>query len=835
MKRRVFSGRNLTYVGFPLGGIGAGMYNIEGNGSFSGFSIRNAPNTNLEPTMFSAVTVKGATNKSRIIESPVPKYKIFGGALSELQGKPKNDLNLTKANGSQGKSYGLPRFKNAEFYAEFPFANIDFKDDSFPLTTSLSAWSPFTPTNTDDSSFPFAVIDYTFKNETNEAIDAVYYYSSMNFMAVEDSGYYVKNDTNGFTLSQDATENHPWSAGHFSAFVEEDNVKVNTALFRGGWFDTLTMLWNDIADGVAVAKSHENAFKVNLQHIPGAVVPGAVLAVQFNLAPGESKTIRLNTCWYVPDSSLRIGHEFEDKTGDDAECCCNSIDLALERYKPWYTTKFNSISDVRSHLSSNIERLYNDSRCFTNGFYSITLPSEVVEAVAANLTILKSPTILRQTDGRLWAWEGCCDSCGCCAGSCTHVWNYAQAICHLFPDLERSMRKTEFFDSQNDDGHQNFRASLPIGKVDHSFHAASDGQLGGIIKLYRDFLISGDIKWLESFYDVAKTSMDYCIKSWDHKLEGVLREPHHNTYDIEFWGADAMCSSFYISALTAMVEIGKVLKKNTDEYALLAEKGNRYLNEKLFNGEYFYQEVEWKGLSAKLPMVGEEALNDQFSPEAIELIQKHGPKYQYGTGCISDGVLGYWMAQVCGLDAKGDQENIKSHLNSVYKYNFKTDLTEHANPQRPGYCMSDEAGLLLCSWPNANKPALPFVYSDEVWTGIEYQVASHLIFSGEVEKGLDIVKALRSRYDGSARNPFDEYECGHWYARALASYSLIEAFSGIRYNAYTKTLIIKPQIKGDFTSFLSTNGGYATAGIKDGKPFIDVLRGKIEIEEIILI
>ncbi len=833
MKHRKFTDRNLTYIGFPLGGIGAGMYNIEGNGSFSGFSIRNAPNTNLEPTMFSAITVKGEKNKSRVIEAPVPKYKIFGGALSQLQGKPKNELNITKANGSQGKAYGLPRFKSAEFFAEFPFANIELFDNNFPLNTSITAWSPFIPANTDGSSYPYAIVEYTFFNNTEENIDAVYYYNTMNFMAVENSGFYATKENNGFTISQEGVEERPWSQGHFSAFIDEENVKVNTALFRGGWFDTLTMLWNDIEAGRAVDNAYDGGAMVKVEHIPGGIVPGGSIALEFSLKPGEGKTIRLNTCWYVPDSSLRIGHDFEDKKDCETTCCGGKVDLSLERYKPWYTTKFASISEVRAHLANNVNHLYNESKKFSNAFYSMTLPSEIIEAIAANLTILKSPTILRQTDGRLWAWEGCCDSCGCCAGSCTHVWNYAQAICHLFPDLERSMRETEFIDSQDERGHQNFRASLPIGAVDHSFHAASDGQLGGIIKLYRDFLISGDTKWLKRYYKPAKASLDFCINSWDIARDGVLKEPHHNTYDIEFWGADGMCSSFYIAALTAMTEIGKVLGEDITEYAELAEKGNCYLNEKLYNGEYFYQEVEWLNLKTKLPEIGEEALNDCISPEAALLLKKFGPKYQYGTGCLSDGVLGYWMAMVGGLGIVGDKEKIKSHLNSIYKYNFKTDLSEHANPQRPGYCMGDESGLLLCTWPNGNKPALPFVYSDEVWTGIEYQVASHLIYMGETQKGLDIVKAARSRYDGSARNPYDEYECGHWYARALASYALIEAYTGVRYNAYTKTLNVSSQA-GDFTSFLSTNTGYATVTIKGTEVSVDVVSGEIKIDRIVL-
>ena len=185
-----------------------------------------------------------------------------------------------------------------------------------------------------------------------------------------------------------------------------------------------------------------------------------------------------------------------------------------------------------------------------------------MEAVAANLTIIKSPTVLRQYDGRLWSWEGCGDDGGCCHGSCTHVWNYAQAIPHLFPALERTLRNTEFCENQNTEGHQGFRANMPISPLKHDFHAAADGQLGGIMKVYREWRISGDnATGSSSIYPMVKMSMDYCIKTWDPRNKGVVEEPHHNTYDIEFWGPDGMCTSFYLGALKATMEMGKYLKQ----------------------------------------------------------------------------------------------------------------------------------------------------------------------------------------------------------------------------------------------------------------------------------
>jgi hypothetical protein len=169
----------------------------------------------------------------------------------------------------------------------------------------------------------------------------------------------------------------------------------------------------------------------------------------------------------------------------------------------------------------------------------------------------------------------------------------------------------------------------------------------------------------------------------------------------------------------------------------------------------------------------------------------------------------------------------------VHQYNFKVNLHEHANPQRPTYAIGNEGGLLLCSWPKGGMLSLPFVYSNEVWTGIEYQVASHLMLMGETDKALDIVRACRDRYTGEVRNPFNEYECGHWYARAMSSYGMLEGLTGVRYDAVDKTLYIDSRV-GDFTSFLSTAGGFGNVTLKGGQPSIKVVYGKIPVNKVIV-
>jgi uncharacterized protein (DUF608 family) len=352
------------------------------------------------------------------------------------------------------------------------------------------------------------------------------------------------------------------------------------------------------------------------------------------------------------------------------------------------------------------------------------------------------------------------------------------------------------------------------------------------MKVYREWRISGNNEWLQKIFPMVKTSMDYCIQTWDPRHKGVIEEPHHNTYDIEFWGADGMHTSFYISALNAITAMGNFLKKDVALYKQLAGRGKEFMETELYDGEYFIQKIQVNGLNAKNPATVQ-SFGGEYSKEAKELLEKEGPKYQYGLGCLSDGVLGAWIASMCGLENPVEATKIKSHLLAVYKYNLKENLSEHANPQRPAYALGDEGGLLLCTWPKGGKLSLPFVYSDEVWTGIEHQVASHLMLMGKVKEGLDIVRASRNRYDGRIRNPFNEYECGHWYARALSSYGYLQALTGVRYDAVDKALFIDSKV-GDFTSFLSTETGFGTVSLKGNQPSMKVFYGNIVFEKVIV-
>jgi hypothetical protein len=595
-----------------------------------------------------------------------------------------------------------------------------------------------------------------------------------------------------------------------------------------GWeFDSLSALWREVSTGNFTANEGSNEIDAKGRN-------GCSILFAGTLAPGESRTYPIVIAWYFPNCYLEAGSLLPPVEG--AEGCRAFPEGKRPLWRPYYAGQWKDARDVALYVEEHYASLRSRTVAFKEALFSSSLPPYVLDAVSANLAILKSPTVLRMENGDIWGWEGCFPDAGCCHGSCTHVWNYAQAFPNLYPQLERTLREVELGRSMDQNGHVTFRAALPEGPVKHDFHAASDGQLGGLMKVFRDWQISGDLAWLKKIYPLAKRSLDYCIREWDPDHKGGLFEPHHNTYDIEFWGPDGMCTSIYLGALSAMAQMARAIGQMEDAefYGALANRCARFMEEQLFNGEYFQQKIQYLGLknTSFATMVAEV---NEHSSEMQQLLKREGPKYQYGNGCLSDGVIGAWMARMYGIETPLAQEKVRSTLRSIFSYNFKADLSEHANAQRPGYAMGHEPGLLLCTWPQGGKPTLPFVYSDEVWTGIEYQVASHLMAEGYVTEGLTIVKAMRSRYDGRIRNPWNEYECGNYYARAMASYSLLSALSGFRYSAVQRTLWFGPRLRvRPFETFFCSASGFGIISLGDGRLRIQMFEGEMAVEKLVL-
>jgi uncharacterized protein (DUF608 family) len=389
-------------IAFPIGGMGTGMFCMEGTGAISHMSIRHKPDLFSEPSMFAAISIKGLEKGAKVLEGPVPDWKKFGQKGA--------------GNGMGGNTYGLPRFNDVSFEARFPFGIMHLKDEDIPLEIKVTGWNPFIPNDPDNSSLPVGGFEYQLKNTSNQSLEGTFSYNSKNFLTERGGTNSINKLKNGFILSEKGTDDKPSLKADFAIACNEPGTVVDYCWFRGGWWDPLTMIWDTIKSG-----------KLKKVNPVEKDAPGASIYIPFKIDPNQEKTIRVVMAWYVPDSDLKYGNDegAEKNTKcDPASGCCNSPsdkgldpndkDFSGDNYKPWYSSKFNNVEAVIQYFGSNYDDLLKKSMAFTESFYSSTLPDEVVEAVAANLTILKSPTVMRQYDGRLWNYEGCGDNWGCC-------------------------------------------------------------------------------------------------------------------------------------------------------------------------------------------------------------------------------------------------------------------------------------------------------------------------------------------------------------------------------------------------------------------------------------
>jgi non-lysosomal glucosylceramidase len=445
----------------------------------------------------------------------------------------------------------------------------------------------------------------------------------------------------------------------------------------------------------------------------------------------------------------------------------------------FYATRFRSAEDVARHVADHFERLAGDTQLWHDTYYDSTLPHWLLDRLHMPVSTLATNTVQWWANGRFWAWEGV----GCCAGTCTHVWNYEQAMGRLFPSLERSIRTMQDFGEGFDD------ASGLVGFRSNRAYAA-DGQCGTVLKTYREHLMSADDAFLRKVYPKVRKATLFLMQqdATDGAEDGWITNSQHNTFDINFHGPNTFVGSLYLAALRAMEEMAKVSKDG--DFAARCRKafeaGSRKTMQELFDGEYFIQEVD---------------------------LTKH-PKHQYGPGCLADQLFGQNWAHQLPLGYLYPKEAVGKGIRSVFKYNWAPDVGPQNKIHRPErvFALPGEAGLFICTWPKSRHLEGSGVrYRNEVWTGIEYQAAAGLIYEGCLDEALTIVRAVHDRYDARKRNPWNEVECGDHYARALASWGCLLGLAGFEYDGPAGRIGFAPRVTpDDFRCAFTAAEGWGT-------------------------
>jgi len=785
-----------TYkIALPIGGIGTGTVSLGGRGNLQDWEIMSRPAKGFNPSsgrensaFFTLFTNIDGKKDLRLLEGPVPFYLYEGSS------------------GAIATNHGLPRFSNVNFEAAYPFGQVNLSTPQLPVDVKIKSFNPLIPGDADESSIPMAIIDFELTNKSDKAIPFSICGTMENFIGedgtVRKAGrnkntYREETGFGGiFFTSEDGDKTiDPWGEMALVSTSKGD-LSYRTSWLPIRWGSSILDFWDDLsADGKLENRTDTVTNK-----------PMASLAVSENLPPNGTKTVRFLIAWYFP----------------------NRTAWATKPLKNYYATKYSGAWDVVSRTVPKLQYLENKTIEFVDAFCSSEIPVEAKEAALFNISTLRTQTCFRLSDGNFFAWEGCNDKSGCCFGSCTHVWNYETATSFLFGDLAKTMRNIEFGLATNDSGLMNFRVKLPLDEIPTWAKAAADGQMGCIMKLYREWQLSGDNEFFKALYPKAKSALSYAwIKGgWDGDQDGVMEGVQHNTMDVEYYGPNPQMTIWYLGALRAMEEMATYMKDKemSQKCRKLFLSGSKWTDENLFNGEYYIQKV----VVPRKEDIPKEQLVGMGSTDY------GNPDYQLGEGCLVDQLVGQYLAHVCGLGYLVKKENVAKTLQSILKYNNVTDLSDHFNCFR-SYALGDESALLMASYPKS-RPMNPFPYFTEVMTGFEYTAAIGMLYEGQTENGLKCIANIRNRYDGRKRSPFDEAECGHHYGRAMISWSSVLALTGFHYSGVNKEIKF-----GDITGkyFWSNGYSYGTVEISQQQGgrlmTLKVLNGDIDISKVTLV
>ncbi len=755
-----YEGPRAKAISFPLGGIGTGSIGLSGTGRLVDWEIFNRPNKNGY-NGFSFFALRGESR------GEVEFARVLTG---DLAGPYSGDGEVLYRGFGFGPGRetmaGFPHFSRSSFLGKFPIAEVSLTDPSVPCDVVLTAFNPFIPLQEDESSIPAAILSYRVTNRADHALDLTLAAVLANpFLREPVNTYQDHGDFRGIRLDSrafDADESAP-ARGNLCISTDERDVSWQEYWYRGEWFDNITVFWRELCTPGAFTNRTFPARRPDSGISTYNIQDECTLAARRTVAPGASAEFRFSITWSFPN--------FVNYWNPGAL----APGSRPPQWKNHYATRFADSEAAARHVWSRYEQLLAETRRFQESLFSSTLPPSVLDAVSANLSIMKSPTCIRLPDGTLYGFEGCHAKEGCCEGSCTHVWNYEQAFPFLFPALARGMRAAQFRHSLFPNGKMSFRMLLPPertlkekSKNAGPGRAAADGQMGCVIRTYREWRISGDTQWLRSVWPDARKALEYAWEPtnedwWDRDRDGVMEGVQHHTLDVEIYGPNTYITAMYFAALLAAAEMAEAVgDPSAAEYRALQARGRQWVEANLWNGEYFFQKIDLR--DPRFPV----------DPELGEI------KYQIGEGCHVDQVLGQWCAHVAGLGYVLEPSKVRSAVQAIYRHNFLS-MKEHANPNRI-YALNDEKGVVICTWPRGGQPRVPVPYSGECMNGYEYQAASHLMIEGCVEEGIRVVDALRDRYDGERRNPWNEIECGSNYARSLASYALLLSLSGFEYD-----------------------------------------------------
>jgi len=778
-----YTGQDLVYIGMPVGGICAGQVYLGGDGKLWLWDIFNDTKEGVTSAVHHLNGRKvRARDGSNYIVPITQEYPFDQGFAVKIQ----------QGNSMWSKRLDYKGFKNITFKGRYPVGEVTYNEKNIPVEIILKAFSPFIPLEVSSSSYPATVMRYTVKNTSSKEVSC------------ELSGW-LENPVLNYSgvatevqLKNTIVSNKRTTSLLCEAVLDESGSELDFEFSKKRDYGDFCLTLLDTDDTVNATSQEdiyremlfpsENEYKESVTDTFGISLRGG-LSKTIALKPGESKEISFVISWYFPN--LRIyGDEYAGRS---------------------YSHRFKNSLDVAQNIVQDFERLFSKTQLFTDTFYNkSTLPYWFLNRTFANTSTLATETCYLLEDGRFWAWEGI----GCCPGTCTHVWHYAQAVGRIFPELERNLRERTDFSVIEENGKIDFRGGL-------AHRDAADGQAGIVLRSYREHQMTSNKNFLNENWKNIKAALNYLIDmdKEDGEADGLIYGEQHNTLDAEWYGNIPVIISLYLAALAAGKEMATEMNDQTfaNLCSGILKKGQKNI-ESLFNGEYFIQNED---------------------PE-------HKDAIGIGTGCYIDQVFGQSWAFQLGLGRLYNKKMIQKSLEALWKYNFVPNMGDYRKslPEniagRP-YAIDNDAGLVMCTWPKGGKKSdwekhWQFGYFNECMTGFEYEVAGHMIWEGKLQEGLAITRAIHDRYDAVKRNPYNEIECSDHYARAMASYGVYIAACGFEYHGPKKSLAFAPKLTPEKfqAGFITAEGwGTFTQRQSDNEQFgnVEIVSGQMAVQQ----
>jgi non-lysosomal glucosylceramidase len=796
------AGRDAPHLALPLGGIGTGNFAVSSDGSLRQWQLHNIGNHGgaLPHTFFAlrASRVEPPLDMLRVLQTaPIRPSTETPLVTDDIAPRWQHDL-LRSYDGVTGTSVS----------DTYPFVRVRYEDDELPVDVTLEAFTPLVPLDVETSSIPVAMFTFRITNTDPFHVHGTLGATLQNAVGwdgispidgVHGSGYggntnrVVPDDHwTSVVLENTSLPSDAPRAGQMVLAVDE---RLAPALPQWRHPDEFMSFLQARSWGNAEALSEldraaADPLRYGPQPFEGPSTAGSTwnagIGVRFDLAPGESRSVRILISWCFPNRIVNF-EQFGPMRPE----------WGSSRF--WLGNRYARTHGDAQAVARRVARDWDDLRAASLSWPETlevsSLDDQTVRHLAAQLSLVRSPTCFQTADGRFFGFEGVRGAStamsagefgGSCPLNCTHVWNYEQTVAKTFPTLERSMRETEFDVMQAPEGYLPHRVLAPVylrqlwGEViGGPEDPALDGMLGSVLKTYREFRGGAGVDWLAQYWPNVVRLLDHIERKWHTDNSGMLTGIQPSTHDIDLSGLNTFMGTLWLGALRAAEEIARVLghEDAAARYHALFERGSTAYDEALFNGEYY--------------------------------VQKLGPsdrtEFQWIDGCLSDQLIGQWWAHQLGLGYLLPAEHVRTALRAVVQNNFRTGFSDFTHPFRV-YADGDDAGLLMCTWPHGGRPEVPTRYCDEVWTGIEYQVAAHCLREGLDDEAWLILRALWARHDGSRRNPYNEIECGDHYARAMAGWSVFEALSGFREDAHTAALEFRYPRAGQALPFLASSG-----------------------------